>query len=118
MTLYRPSQPYHKPGQIQFFCPGCNEPHGINTTWTVTGTDDCPTVSPSILITSGHYVSFHKPGDPCWCTYNAANPDRPGPVCRRCHSFVRNGRIEFLSDCTHKLAGQTVDIPEYPETWK
>jgi hypothetical protein len=31
----------------------------------------------------------------------------------RCHSFVREGRIKFLSDCTHELAGQTVDLPEF-----
>jgi hypothetical protein len=36
-----------------------------------------------------------------------ANP--PSPLC---HSFVRDGRIEFLSDCTHSLAGQTVELPE------
>ncbi len=30
-----------------------------------------------------------------------------------CHSFVTDGRIQFLSDCTHPLAGQTVDIPEW-----
>lgn len=29
-----------------------------------------------------------------------------------CHSFIRDGRIEFLSDCTHALAGQTVDLPD------
>lgn len=27
-----------------------------------------------------------------------------------CHSFVRNGKIEFLSDCTHELAGKTVEL--------
>jgi hypothetical protein len=25
--------------------------------------------------------------------------------------FVREDRIEFLSDCTHALAGETVDLP-------
>lgn len=29
-----------------------------------------------------------------------------------CHSFVTDGRIQFLSDCTHALAGQTVELPE------
>ena len=29
-----------------------------------------------------------------------------------CHSFVTDGRIQFLADCTHPLAGQTVDLPE------
>ena len=32
-----------------------------------------------------------------------------------CHSFVVDGRIQFLGDCTHKLAGQTVDIPDWNE---
>jgi hypothetical protein len=41
-------------------------------------------------------------------------PDRSHKVC---HSFVgcngaQPGQIIFLGDCTHKLAGQTVDLPE------
>jgi len=32
-----------------------------------------------------------------------------------CHSFIRDGKIQFLGDCTHALAGQTVDLPELPE---
>lgn len=27
-----------------------------------------------------------------------------------CHSFVTDGKIRFLNDCTHDLAGQTVDL--------
>jgi hypothetical protein len=29
-----------------------------------------------------------------------------------CHSFVRDGNIEFLSDCTHEFAGQTIPLPD------
>ena len=32
-----------------------------------------------------------------------------------CHSFVTNGRIQYLGDCTHKLAGQTVDLPDWED---
>ena len=32
-----------------------------------------------------------------------------------CHSFVNNGRIQFLLDCTHHLAGQTVNLPPFNE---
>lgn len=32
-----------------------------------------------------------------------------------CHSFIRDGRIQFLADCTHALKGQTVDLPEIPD---
>jgi hypothetical protein len=35
-------------------------------------------------------------------------------VDRVCHSFVVDGRIQFLGDCTHHLAGQTVDLPPWP----
>ena len=35
------------------------------------------------------------------------------PTPKVCHSFVRDGRIEFLSDCTHELAGQTVELEEW-----
>ena len=32
-----------------------------------------------------------------------------------CHSFVREGKIEFLGDCTHALKGQTVDLNDVVE---
>lgn len=62
--------------------------------WTWNGSLDRPTFSPSFLE---------------WC--NKAD----GTVISRCHSFIRDGRIEFLSDCTHALKGQTVDLPEIPD---
>lgn len=31
---------------------------------------------------------------------------------RTCHSFIREGKIQYLSDCWHTLAGQTVELPE------
>lgn len=30
-----------------------------------------------------------------------------------CHSFIKEGMIQFLPDSTHKLAGQTVEIPDW-----
>ena len=33
------------------------------------------------------------------------------PVPYRCHSYVTDGRIQFLGDCSHALAGQTLDLP-------
>jgi hypothetical protein len=32
-----------------------------------------------------------------------------------CHSFVRAGKIQFLSDCSHELAGQTVEMPDWDD---
>lgn len=85
-------------GQIYgFHCPGCGDFHRITVKsevangWDFNGDLNSPTFSPSILQRTE------------WTN----RPDRPSVVC---HSFVRNGRIEFLGDCTHKLAGQTVEM--------
>lgn len=100
-------------GRTMFWCPGCQEHHWIDSTWQITGGDVAPTFSPSVLVTSGHYVPGFVPGKDCWCTYNANHPTEPSHFsCRRCHSFVRSGQIEFLSDCTHQLAGQTVPMSD------
>lgn len=101
-----------------FWCPGCKETHGVPSGrgWTWNGNTDAPTVQPSLLITSGHYVSEWKPGTACWCTYNAAHPKQRSPfACERCHTFITDGQIHFLADCTHALAGQTVPIPDWPQ---
>jgi len=34
----------------------------------------------------------------------------------RCHSFVVEGKIQFLGDSFHKLANQTVDLPDWDES--
>lgn len=108
-------------GGIAFWCPGCDEVHAVTTGphgWTWDGNVDAPTMSPSILVTGGHYAPNFAAGDNCWCTFNekraAAGGEASSFKCHRCHSFVRAGQIQFLSDCSHKLAGQTVQIPDWP----
>jgi Family of unknown function (DUF6527) len=101
--------------RVAFRCPGCNSAHMIDHGpggWTFNGDFERPTFAPSVLIRTGHHLPGHTGS--CWCTYNAENPDNPAPfACIVCHSFVRDGAIQFLSDCTHALAGQTVDLPEW-----
>lgn len=82
-------------GQVySFMCPGCKGFHPFEVPhWTWNGSFDKPTFSPSLL------CNQHDPAS-------------------RCHSFVREGRIEFCSDCHHELAGQTVDLPDLPEDWQ
>lgn len=87
-------------GLLAFMCPGCGCVHHVNSGWTFNGDGDKPTFSPSVLVT--------------W----AANPEaseeyKEWRTARRCHSFVREGRIEFLGDCTHALASKTVDLPDF-----
>jgi hypothetical protein len=100
---------------LAFWCPGCNEPHAILTpsVWAWDGNAEAPTFSPSVLVRGGHYADGRRP---CWCTWNAEHPDDPTVfTCSQCHSYVRAGRIEFLADSVHALAGQTVPLPPWPE---
>lgn len=81
-----------------FVCPGCGENHRVTDSWTFNGDTVRPTIRPSILVT--------------W----RANPDaiegfEEWRKERRCHSFVTDGKIAFLSDCTHAHAGETMDLP-------
>ena len=78
--------------------------------WNFNGNLDRPTFAPSLLWRTGHFVTGTPPSDCRLCKGAAA--ERRTSYCGVCHSFVRDGRIEFLSDCTHALAGQTVDLPE------
>lgn len=112
-------------GRYSFKCPGCGDTHSIPThkddlmfaphKWKFNGDVNKPTFSPSLLVRSGHYAPQYI-GDSCWCTYNSKmKAEGKEPVdasCYICHSFIKEGRIQFLNDCTHSLAGQTVELPE------
>ncbi|GAB0156239.1 hypothetical protein CHRYSEOSP005_15030 [Chryseobacterium sp. Alg-005] len=80
-------------GYYMFDCPGCKCSHYVNTNdkwgnvvWDFNGNLDKPTVRPSILVHPNH-----KNG--------------------RCHSFITDGKIQYLIDCDHELAGETVELP-------
>lgn len=87
-----------------FWCPGCDLAHrvrivledgtapGGDPLWTWDGNLNAPTISPSILTWGGRHGSDH-----------------------RCHSFLRAGVWEFLSDCTHAMAGQSAPMVPLPD---
>ena len=89
---------------LRFNCPGCNTFHAIQhgaedgPNWSWNGSLEKPTFSPSVLV-----------------TYEGKDAGKDGAPPAVCHSFVIDGCIQFLNDCTHRLAGQTVDLPEWPE---
>jgi hypothetical protein len=95
---------YAKEGETvgyMFWCPGCKATHsyaiklyrdGGNPVWDFNGNVECPTFSPSLL-------------------YETKRESGP----HRCHIYLTDGKIHFLPDCTHELAGKVVDLPEYPE---
>lgn len=92
-----------------FWCPGCNHIHMISDSWQITGTDDAPTIGPSVLVYShGKFIDDSLDGEALFDSSNRTSTPR-------CHSFVTDGMIAFLGDSTHELVGQTVPLPELPE---
>lgn len=77
---------------VWFYCPGCKTNHRIVTDkWTWNGDKDKPTFSPSILVTG--YIGENQPV--------------------RCHSFVKEGKIQYLGDCEHHLKDKTIDMEDF-----
>lgn len=100
---------------FRFECPGCKDWHVISTAWQVSGDMDKPTVQPSILVRNGHFAPGQREGRGCWCTFYVENPPAPGEKvfkCQQCHSYIKDGMIQFLDDCSHELRGKTVELPE------
>lgn len=110
-------------GRVAFWCPGCEAWHmipvgeGSGPRWGYNGNPERPTFTPSILVRTGHHVPGSRSAEGgCYCTWDKKEQDEFADLkCSICHSFVTDGRIQFLSDCTHALAGQTVDLPEFPK---
>jgi len=88
-------------GSLWFWCSGCNMPHSLNVgagpgpRWGYNGNAEAPTFTPSVL-------SSYRQGDKEVV----------------CHSFVTDGRIQYLGDCTHQLANQTIDLPDWAASWE
>lgn len=103
------------PGRrVHFRCPGCNDVHGVTVdagpvVWGWNGDLEVPTFTPSILIRGNQW----PPEFPEYVKAEHAGVPPGGDTV--CHSFVTDGRIQFLNDCTHQLAGQTVDLPPWRE---
>lgn len=75
-----------------FWCDGCNTHHWFRTgpgspRWDWNGDWDKPTVTPSIDV-------------------NRSKPQS------RCHSHVTDGKITYLTDSFHHLAGLTVNLKD------
>lgn len=77
------------------FCPGCHKAHsyvtdeGHSARWSFNGNQDKPTFTPSMRLF-----------------------DNDGSIC---HYFLTEGKLIFLLDCRHNLAGKTVELPDLPE---
>lgn len=75
------------------WCPACDDIVMIDDSWGWNGDAEAPTFTPSLLtevkFTDGRrYV---------------------------CHSFVTDGVWNYLGDCTHDKAGESVPVVDLPE---
>lgn len=79
------------PGGLWHWCPGCDAHHCLPSGggWTYKGNKESPTFSPSFR---------HRRAD--------------GSVC---HYELKGGVLQFCTDSTHKLAGQNIGLPDFPE---
>lgn len=99
-------------GRLLFWCPGCDGAHqvqvgeGAGPRWTFNGDYDRPTFTPSILVRGTEPIT-----DDDHRRIMAGERVEPRPLV--CHSFVTDGQIRFLGDCTHALAGWTVPLPDF-----
>lgn len=86
---------------LRFHCVGCNRDHYIQCgapdgpNWRWNGDAEKPTFTPSVLV-----------------TYDGADAGEDGAPPARCHSFVTDGMIRYLDDCTHGLAGTTIVLTD------
>lgn len=103
-------------GSLWFFCNGCDAPHSLQAgsgpgpRWGYNGNPGAPTFTPSVLVRGTQRITEqeHK-------VLMDGGSVEPRPFV--CHSFVTDGRIQYLADCTHALAGQTVDLPDWEAAW-
>jgi hypothetical protein len=96
---------------VSYWCPGCGMMHSVTIdgphAWGFDGDVSAPTFSPSILVRGVEILTVEEYA-------RVMMGKKVMPRLRVCHSFIRAGRIEFLGDCTHGLAGKTVDLPDLP----
>lgn len=67
--------------------------------------------------------AFYISGDQLWkWNENYASPTVYPSVLLcgndfRSHLFIQDGKLKYLSDCSHSYAGKTVDMVEFPPDW-
>lgn len=101
-------------GRLLFWCPGCDGAHqvqvgdGPGPRWGFNGDHNRPTFTPSVLVRGTQPITDDEHA-------RIMSGERITPRPMVCHSFVMDGQIQFLGDCTHALAGQTVPLKPFDE---
>lgn len=96
MSAHPHAVTHQRGDRLAFHCPGCQSVHEVviagDRRWDWNNSREQPTFRPSVRVREflGETVT------------------------RTCHSYVTNGVIEFLGDCTHDLAGQRRVLQPFP----
>jgi hypothetical protein len=115
--VLRSSEDGHGGQGLLFYCGGCKMAHKVNIghgpgpRWGYNGNPEKPTFTPSVLVSWDQF-------EPSATLPEIREKIGSGEIVQAkvrkvCHSFVTDGRIQYLSDCTHELAGQTIDLPPF-----
>lgn len=102
-------------GRLEFYCPGCHEAHAVSihpSGWSWDENPTTPTIAPSIKVSS---LKLLKDENYRW-TGGWVRDAQGKTIPTLCHSYISEGEIQFLADCTHALANQTVPLPAWPGT--
>lgn len=76
------------------FCPACKCAHVFDERWNFNGDFFSPTFKPSMLVNASQDQKDASQGE----------------LGHRCHFYIINGHIQFLSDSTHGMINRTVKL--------
>ena len=104
---------------VAYYCPGCKTRHVINlhnphkSRWVWDGNPAKPTLQPSVFYKTIRTDLTEAEQERYDIEFERVGPEQllQGEFKHWCHHFLTDGKLIFLSDCTHHLAGQTVDLP-------
>jgi hypothetical protein len=77
-------------GQRMIMCPGCRVNHLLDDRWKFNNNFEKPTFEGSLLVKFKWGIERKE---------------------FLCHSYIKDGNIQFLNDTNHELSGQTVELP-------
>ncbi len=86
-------------------------PRAGTNCWTWNGDTENPTLKPSILSKTTRFTTRGLDQYNEWC--KQGSPKLPTEFESEeivCHSWVNDGKAQFLDDCTHELKGQCVEL--------
>lgn len=96
-------------GRYFHWCPACQEMHPLPDGWTFNGDLEKPTFAPSFKHTGKQCVIENGKWTGEWVRDANGNA-----VDWCCHYILTAGQLQFCGDCSHALAGQTIDMPDLP----